>query len=151
MADDNFLRQSQVVTSFGPGALVDLPEHSIIVGGLGTWRGQHLVPVHEKRLEAKLARVLGQQSIKLFAPPPFDDRDEQRRSAIGGFVFPTWFETQATVAGGGGANRRRRLVGWDGTETAATISIRRNRGGTPRSVSCPSASCAAASAATSTT
>ena len=116
MADDNFLRQSQVVTSFGPGALVDLPEHSVIVGGLGTWKGQHLFPIHEKRLEAKLARVLDLPSIKLFAPPPFDDRDEQRRNAIGGFVFPTWFETQATVAGGGGRDRKRRLVGWHGTE-----------------------------------
>ena len=116
MAGDNFLRQSQVVTSFGPGALVDLPEHSVIVGGLGTWKGQHLVPVHEKRLEAKLAQALGQPGIKLFAPPPFDERDEQQRSSIGGFVFPTWFETQTTVAGGGGRHRRRRLVGWDATE-----------------------------------
>ena len=116
MAGDNFLRQSQVVTSFGPGALVDLPEHSVIIGGLSTWKGLPLTQVHEKRLEAKLARVFGQQTIKLFAPPPVDDRDEQRRSAIGGFVFPTWFETQGTVAGGGGRHRRRRLVGWHGTE-----------------------------------
>lgn len=116
MAEDNFLRQSQVVTSFGPGALVDLPEHSVIVGGLGTWKGQHLAPVHEKRLQAKLAGLLKVESVKLYAPPPFDDRDEQRRSFIGGFVFPTWFETQGTVAGGGGRNRRRRLVGWAGTE-----------------------------------
>jgi hypothetical protein len=116
MAEDSFLRQSQVVTSFGPGALVDLPEHSVIVGGLGTWKGHHLVPVHEKRLEAKLARLLDVGSVKLYAPPPFDDRDEQRRSFIGGFVFPTWFETQGTVAGGGGRHRRRRLVGWAGTE-----------------------------------
>lgn len=116
MAGDNFLRQSQVVTSFGPGALVDLPEHSVIIGGLSTWKGRPLVQVDEKRLEAKLARVFGQQTIKLFAPPPFDDRDDQRRSAIGGFIFPTWFETQGTVAGGGGRHRRRRLVGWHGTE-----------------------------------
>lgn len=114
------------MTSFGPGALVDLPEHSIIVGGLGTWKGQHLVPVHEKRLEAKLARLLdlegvrGAGSVRLYAPPPFDDRDEQRRSFIGGFVFPTWFETQGTVAGGGGRHRRRRLVGWAGTEKGRT-------------------------------
>lgn len=120
MADDSFLRQSQVVTSFGPGALVDLPEHSVIVGGLGTWKGHHLVPVHEKRLEAKLARLLEVASAKLYAPPPFDDRDEQRRSFIGGFVFPTWFETQGTVAGGGGRHRRRRLVGWDATQNGRT-------------------------------
>lgn len=116
MAEDSFLRQSQVVTSFGPGALVDLPEHSVIVGGLGTWKGHHLVPVYEKRLQAKLAGLLEVESVRLYAPPPFDDRDEQRRSFVGGFVFPTWFETQGTVAGGGGRHRRRRLVGWAGTE-----------------------------------
>ena len=31
------LRQSQLLTSFGPGAMVDLPDHSILIGGLDTW------------------------------------------------------------------------------------------------------------------
>ena len=31
------LRQSQVITTYGPGALIDLPRHSAIVGGLDTW------------------------------------------------------------------------------------------------------------------
>ena len=30
------IRQSQVVTTFGPGAMVDLPDHAVIVGGLDT-------------------------------------------------------------------------------------------------------------------
>jgi hypothetical protein len=124
MADDNFLRQSQVVTSFGPGALVDLPEHSVIVGSLSTWKGQHEHQIHEKRLEAKLALALGVATMKLYAPPAFDEKDDTRRAAIGGFVFPTWFETQATVAGGGGRHRRRRLVGWDGTDRGRVFEDR---------------------------
>lgn len=28
------IRQSQVITPYGPGALIDLPAHSAIVGGL---------------------------------------------------------------------------------------------------------------------
>jgi hypothetical protein len=28
------IRQSQIVTTFGPGAIVDLPDHAVIVGGL---------------------------------------------------------------------------------------------------------------------
>ena len=31
------LRRSQVTTTFGPGALIDLPSESAIVGGLDTW------------------------------------------------------------------------------------------------------------------
>ena len=115
MPDDNFLRQSQVVTSFGPGALVDLPEQSIIVAGLSAWDGYRKYPVVEPRLQAKLAQALG-KPVRLYAPPPVDEADEARRDAIAGRVFPTWFETQAPIAGGGGPHRRRRLVGWAATE-----------------------------------
>lgn len=31
------VRQSQVVTSYGPGAILDLPNHAVIVGGLEGW------------------------------------------------------------------------------------------------------------------
>ena len=31
------LRRSQVITTWGPGALIDLPKDSAIVGGLETW------------------------------------------------------------------------------------------------------------------
>ena len=31
------VRRSQVITTYGPGALIDLPRHSAIVGGLETW------------------------------------------------------------------------------------------------------------------
>lgn len=32
------IRQSQIVTTFGPGAMVDLPDYAVIVGGLHNWR-----------------------------------------------------------------------------------------------------------------
>ena len=31
------VRQSKVVTTFGPGSMLDLPNHSVIVGGLESW------------------------------------------------------------------------------------------------------------------
>jgi hypothetical protein len=31
------VRRGQVITTYGPGALIDLPRHSAIVGGLDTW------------------------------------------------------------------------------------------------------------------
>ena len=33
------IRQSQIITTFGPGAMVDLPDHSVIIGGLELWEG----------------------------------------------------------------------------------------------------------------
>ena len=31
------IRQSQLITSFGPGSMMDLPNHSVLVGGLDFW------------------------------------------------------------------------------------------------------------------
>ena len=51
------IRQSQIVTTFGPGAMVDLPKQSVLVGGLDYWSkgGEEIV---ETRLTGKLAAVL---------------------------------------------------------------------------------------------
>lgn len=110
MTEDNFLRRSQIVTGFGPGALVDLPDHSVIIAGLGQWSGAQRYPVRELRLQAKLAAALGLPSIDLYMPPAFSE-DDNRPASIAGRVFPTWFVTQQPIAGGGGPHRRRRLVG----------------------------------------
>jgi len=32
------VRSSQLLTTFGPGAMMDLPDGSVIVGGLDNWR-----------------------------------------------------------------------------------------------------------------
>ena len=46
------MRQSQLISIFGPGALLDLPRHSVIVGGLEGWeRGNE---INEPRLIQKL-------------------------------------------------------------------------------------------------
>ena len=31
------IRQSQLITSFGPGSMMDLPNHSVLIGGLDFW------------------------------------------------------------------------------------------------------------------
>ncbi len=111
MSDDNFLRRSQVVTGFGPGALVDLPNYAVIIAGLGQWRGYQRFPVTERRLQAELARALGIPSIDLFMPPAFFE-DDNSPGSVAGRIFPTWFVTQKPVAGGGGRHQRRRLVGY---------------------------------------
>lgn len=67
------VRHSQVVTTFGPGSLLDLPTQSVIVGGLEHWAGVS-EEVHEPRLVEKLKRLLSMPALKLFQPPP-DNED----------------------------------------------------------------------------
>ena len=31
------IRQSQLVSTFGPGSMVDLPNHSVLIAGLDFW------------------------------------------------------------------------------------------------------------------
>ena len=52
---DPKLRASQLVTTFGPGAMIDLPDASVIVAGLDHWRYDpgHLPAIEEPRLTAK--------------------------------------------------------------------------------------------------
>ena len=64
------LRHSQVVTTFGPGSLVDLPNQSVIVGGLDHWAGVN-EEVHEPRLVEKLKRREEHDTIP--PGPPGDD------------------------------------------------------------------------------
>ena len=71
------IRQSQIVTTFGPGAMVDLPKHSVLVGGLDP--GTALDPtIHEPRLAAKLAQLLGVPALQLHAPPARPTRPRAR-------------------------------------------------------------------------
>ena len=55
------LRQSQLITAFGPGAMVDLPTRSVVIGGLDLWhmreRGSWQ-PIHEPRATAVLETLL---------------------------------------------------------------------------------------------
>ena len=53
---DGELRQSQVVTTFGPGAMVDFPDHSVVIGGLDFWYGNKR-RIREERLEQMICVV----------------------------------------------------------------------------------------------
>ena len=73
------LRRSQVITTFGPGALIDLPNDSAIVGGLDTWGSEsNLEPIHEPRLAAKLTSMTGVLNPR---HPNLDGRRAMLRSA----------------------------------------------------------------------
>ena len=83
------LRQSQVITTYGPGALIDLPRHSAIVGGLDTWPNPgSLDEIVESRLTAKLGAMTGVPSPKLYAPPPQPSEPWAPARGIGAWRFP---------------------------------------------------------------
>ena len=62
------LRQSQVVNTFGPGAMLDLPRHSVLVGGLDFWLGAG-DEIVEPRLARKVAAIVGVPDVRLISPP----------------------------------------------------------------------------------
>ena len=103
------LRQSQVITTFGPGAMLDLPNHSVLVGGLDYWTGRG-EEIHEPRLTAKLQALLELPSLKLFSPPPDQEDPTAPQTGISPWQFPEWFITQDIVRTDGTATRSRRLV-----------------------------------------
>lgn len=104
------IRRGQVITTYGPGALIDLPKHSAIVGGLDTWpKTSDLEEIVEPRLARKLQTMTGVAAPKLFAPPPDSNDPRETTLGIGAWRFPEWFVVQE-VGGGEERDRSRRLV-----------------------------------------
>lgn len=74
------LRPSQLITTFGPGAIVDLPDFSVIIAGLDFWPKSLCSPISEPRL----ARKLGIR--KILSPPVSDSENSQ--GTLPAFRFP---------------------------------------------------------------
>jgi len=89
------IRQSQLITSFGPGSMLDLPNHSVLIGGLDSWSpgGDEVI---EPRLVDKLKSLFDPplQVLKLFSPPPDADDPTAPQTGITAWLFPEWFITQ---------------------------------------------------------
>lgn len=92
------LRPSQILFSFGVGAVVDLPNLSVMVMGLEDWNAQQgTLELNEQRLLSAVRRQLGQQVKSLLSPPvPQDDINlsnpfsEAARIGIPVAPFPSW-------------------------------------------------------------
>lgn len=103
------LRPSQLIFNFGVGALVDLPNLSVIVLGLDDWDIRYCKEIEEDRLVAAVQKRLGAQMGRLYLPPiKLDSMDKDPAApAIGVPVapFPRWMRcplcnTLATVESG---------------------------------------------------
>ncbi len=109
------LRRSQLLTTFGPGAMVDLPNHSVLIAGLEYWKGDK-DRVYEDRLEGWLRLKLKVPELKLFAPPVDGADPTASRTGIDVFQFPTWFLGQVDetwTSPDGRIYRTRPLVPWE--------------------------------------
>jgi hypothetical protein len=96
------VRRSQLLMTFGPGALIDLPKHSVLVSGLDDWR-QVGPPLDEPRLLEKIRRFL--PDIHELREPPIDPDPQRPAAGVTIWQFPEWFVTQDFIQG-----RARRLV-----------------------------------------
>lgn len=111
------LRQSQLVTTFGPGAMVDLVDRSVVIGGLEHWGfgKEGFVPLDDPRLRRALIPRLKSLDPDLDLakqgyfrmPPEGNSREPSQRVGVRALEFPRWFVCQ----------RCRRLArGYEGFE-----------------------------------
>lgn len=63
------IRPSQLLWTYGPGALIDLPNLSVVTMGLDYWNKERCTPIQEARLLNEVRRVLGPQVQELLMPP----------------------------------------------------------------------------------
>lgn len=122
----NQQRIGQLVTTFGPGSMVDLPTRSVLVGGLERWETSkaafklidelRLATMLEKKLK-DTGRLDAAKHLSLRMPPLVDSAPGQEPPGILVTVFPTWFvcEAEGNSQGSddGRVSRRRRLVKWN--------------------------------------
>ena len=106
------IRCSQVITTYGPGALIDLPRDSAIVGGLDKWPNiNQLDLIDEPRLSRKIQMVLGSNNPpSLYAPPTASNVPGETGLGIGVWRFPEWYVVQEDQADEVHRKRSRRLV-----------------------------------------
>ncbi len=118
MAKD-VLRQSQVVGLFGPGAMLDLPERSVIVASVDEWnmRGPYAFrSIDEPRLSEMLRERLTNDGrwptdrpLSLRTPPIGNNDPRLPSPQIQVRAFPTWLTCDDPTPQDA---RRRRMVRW---------------------------------------
>lgn len=89
------VRPSQLLWTYGPGALVDLPNLSVVTMGLDRWEISRCPPIEEARLLEAVRRVLGQQVERLRMPPIIKDENASPFTPEGKIgvpvrPFPRW-------------------------------------------------------------
>ena len=114
------LRSSQLITTFGTGSMVDLPDTSVIIGGPDHWVyreddiSDHLI--REERLSKRIAQYLNElfgynlQDVDLMRPPRMRSslQYQGKKPEVVAWKFPEWYVVQKIESTAEG--KRRRLV-----------------------------------------
>lgn len=78
------VRPSQVITTFGPGAIVDLQTLSVVVAGVDEWRKNDEQRIQEPRLERNLG-------VKCFySAPPAEGEYNKKPGTLPSYLFPRY-------------------------------------------------------------
>ena len=83
------IRPSQLLWTYGPGALIDLPNLSVMTMGLDRWQENQCLPIEEARLLEAVRRVLGPQVQKL-RKPPIQAEEDATIMGVPVRPFPRW-------------------------------------------------------------
>ncbi len=104
------IRRGQVITTWGPGSLIDMPNHAAVMGGLETWPSlDHLKEIVEPRLSRKLEAMTNLPFPRLYAPPAAEGRKPwETQLGIGAWRFPEWFLVQEDPYKGSGSGPDKR-------------------------------------------
>ncbi|SEF89538.1 DUF1998 domain-containing protein [Marinobacterium lutimaris] len=89
------VRPSQLLWTYGPGALIDLPSLSVVTLGIDRWEQDRCQPIQEARLLAAVRKVLGAQVENLRMPPfqkseLFDVWSAEANIGVPVRPFPRW-------------------------------------------------------------
>jgi hypothetical protein len=133
---ENQIRLSQLIGYYGPGAMLDLPDRSVLVMGLDDWdqRSGAFRLIEEPRL-SRLLRLrlqdgndgrLATNGDPQLRTPPLDLRDPRRPSPkVRVKVFPHWFVCDVLP---GDPPDRRRLVRFQQLEAPKRVDYRGDDG-----------------------
>ncbi|MBW4530419.1 MAG: DUF1998 domain-containing protein [Aphanothece saxicola GSE-SYN-MK-01-06B] len=90
-------RQSQVLQLYGPGAMVDLPDYSVLIGGLDYWNDRGCDEIHEPRLLRLARQATGAARVDLRTPPKEVDPIKKISGSIKALRFPEWSVVQKKI------------------------------------------------------
>jgi hypothetical protein len=112
------IRLSQLIQTFGPGSIVDLPKTSVMVRGLSDWPSWRPRKIRERRLIHYLTKLLDnaeggswlEEGVELeLWEPPLNEEIYQglEPPSVPAVVFPRWVTVPLKEGEAGRANRQR--------------------------------------------
>lgn len=89
MAESGQIRPSMFISTFGPGAVIDLPETSVIIAGIDDWDKMDCSPIIEPRLSKRLAYNNRRMSFRTLPLPK--DFSPASPATLPTRRFPNWY------------------------------------------------------------